>query len=472
MKIFLGSKPSASRQFEQIGPLLLAGVAAIIIGAGSHLFLHGPNWTSGLLGSMAAESAAPGSGVSLETAADAAPDALPPFAEFRGMAAAAIEAATRKPESVIRSVELHRGDTLIEMLRDADVADTDIDALMTALRKTYNPRSAKAGQDFTLRFTRLGDEETFEGLTFQATPTLEISAQRAANGFDVTRTETPLERRRFAVKTPIGSSLYKAGARAGVPHSVMAALIRTYSHEIDFQRDIQAGDTLEIMYDQATAKDGRAVGDGTIIFAALNIAGKRKAVYRVVFSDGTADYFNERGENIRRGLLRTPIDGARMTSSFGMRRHPILGYSKMHKGVDFGAPSGTPIFAAGDGVVEDAGFKGAYGRYVRIRHNNKVETAYAHMSRFARGVSGGSRIRQGDVIGYVGASGRATGPHLHFEVLVGGKQVNPLSVQVATGRSLDGRMRTQFSKGMATIRNEFNRLLIGGDAVAKVASSR
>ena len=184
----------------------------------------------------------------------------------------------------------------------------------------------------------------------------------------------------------------------------------------------------------------------------------------MTFSDGDTDYFDAQGRSIRRALLRTPVAAARITSGFGMRVHPLLGYSKMHKGVDFGAPTGAPIFAAGTGIVDDIGFSNGYGRYIRIRHNGTLSTAYAHMSRFNANLYRGARVNQGEVIGYVGMSGRATGPHLHFEVIVNGQQVNPMSVNLPAGRTLAGKLLTAFKDGQTKIKQEFD-----GLATAKAA---
>jgi len=183
----------------------------------------------------------------------------------------------------------------------------------------------------------------------------------------------------------------------------------------------------------------------------------RIEVYRFTPSDGRTDYFKPNGESIRRALLRTPIDGARISSGFGMRKHPILGYSRMHKGIDFAAPTGTPIFAAGDGVITQIGRNGGYGNYIRIRHNSRYSTAYAHISRFAKGIRKGSRVRQGQVIAYVGSTGRSTGPHLHYEVLVEGKQTNPRSIKLPTGQILEG----EDLKAFQAAKTEIDRLRNG-----------
>jgi murein DD-endopeptidase MepM/ murein hydrolase activator NlpD len=215
-----------------------------------------------------------------------------------------------------------------------------------------------------------------------------------------------------------------------------------------------------MLYDQPMTAKGKPVGEGVIVYASLNSAGKTHPIYRVTFSDGDTDYFDEEGKSARRALLRTPVAAARITSGYGMRVHPLLGYTKMHKGVDFGAPMGAPIFAAGAGTIEDIGFKNGYGRYIRIRHNGSMGTAYAHMSRFNPSLYRGSHVNQGEVIGYVGMSGRATGPHLHFELLVNGQQVNPAMIsKMPSGRILSGKLLTAFKQGQSRIKQEFAGLL-------------
>ncbi|MEJ0062012.1 MAG: M23 family metallopeptidase [Alphaproteobacteria bacterium] len=381
------------------------------------------------------------------------------------------KAAILTPEPVVRAVELSRGDTLASLLADADLEASDAHEVLEAIGSVYNMRKLPRGLEVSMRFTRLGSEETFDGLTFQPEPTAEIRVARVDGAFKAEKIVTPVERQRFAVEGAIDSSLYEAGAAKGVPHSVMAAMIHAFSHTVDFQRDLQPGDKFRVLYDQPRTKSGQPAGDATIIYAALEVGGVAKAVYRVLYSDGTSEYFNDKGESVRRGLMRTPIDGARLSSSFGMRRHPILGYSKFHKGIDFAAPTGTPIFAAGDGVVQEVGFKNGYGRFILVRHTDGLATAYGHMSRFARGISRGSRVQQGDVIAYVGMTGRATGPHLHFEVRREGQPVNPLSVDMRARYALTGKQLTQFTSGKAMIDQEFKRQTLA-DAEKAAAKGR
>lgn len=374
-------------------------------------------------------------------------------------------------QSVTREAELESGSTFAEMLADQGIARAEAMAAMNALAKAYDLRRLKAGQEVTLFFERSGAREVLTGAVFQPDDTKEVSIARARDGSYAAESRAiPVTRHRMAASAEIRSSLYEAGDRMNVPRSVMASLIRIYAHDIDFQRDIHAGDSFEVLYDQPLTSKGKAVGEGTVIYAALRVGGKSKPIYRVAFNDGTVDYFDDKGRSVRRALLRTPVAVARVTSGFGMRMHPILGYSTMHKGVDFGAPTGTPIFAAGGGVIEDIGFRNGYGRYIRIRHNGQIATAYAHMSRFNANLSRGARVNQGDVIGYVGMSGRSTGPHLHYEVMNRGAQVNPLSVNLPTGRILEGKQLAEFKRGQSKIRQEMSFVLGESAKVATVES--
>ena len=256
----------------------------------------------------------------------------------------------------------------------------------------------------------------------------------------------------------IRSSLYEAAQQAGIPIGLLGEIVRAYSYDVDFQRDIQPGDTFEILFDRTVTEKGEVVRDGAVIYAALTLSGKTMKIYRYGDTGNAEDYFNEKGECVRKALLKTPIDGARITSGFGMRKHPILGYSRMHRGVDFAASTGTPVFAAGDGAVDTAGPFGTYGNYIRLRHNPTYSTAYAHLSRIAKGMRKGKSVRQGEVIGYVGTTGASTGPHLHFEVIKDGEQINPVSVKFASGRALAGKDWKRFTAARDKIAAQFNSL--------------
>jgi murein DD-endopeptidase MepM/ murein hydrolase activator NlpD len=387
----------------------------------------------------------------VQAAAVSAP--MQAMASVRNAVATALAPA---PENITREAELDDDQTFAGLLSQSGVSETEANMAMNALAKAYNLHKLRAGQAVSLFFTKKGQTETFTGAVFLPEATKEITVSRDSKGvFTADLKVIPIVRKRLAAAGEIHSSLYDAGDAAGVPHAVMASLIRIYSHDVDFQRDIHPGDRFEILYDQPTTAQGKAVGEGSIIYAALNVGGKVRPVYRVTFTDNTVDYFDDKGHSARRALLRTPVAAARITSGFGMRVHPLLGYSKMHKGIDFGAPMGAPIFAAGNGVVQDIGFKNGYGRFILIRHNSQIGTAYAHMSRYAQNMYKGARVNQGQVIGYVGMSGRATGPHLHYEVRIAGKQINPMSVNLPTGRILEGKLLTAFKAGQVKVKQEF-----------------
>jgi murein DD-endopeptidase MepM/ murein hydrolase activator NlpD len=220
------------------------------------------------------------------------------------------------------------------------------------------------------------------------------------------------------------------------------------------------------MYEQYETADGTRVKTGNLVYARLQVNGEDIPIYRYEMKNGDVNYFTADGVSVRKALMSTPIDGARLSSGFGMRKHPVLGYNKMHKGIDFAAPTGTPIYAAGDGTIERLGQWSTYGNYIRIRHNSDIKTAYAHMSRFAKGLSAGSRVKQGQVIGYVGATGRVTGAHLHYEVLENDTQINPKSVKLPLGETLRGAELASFKAQAQTINRRYESLH-KGDQIAQ-----
>ena len=345
---------------------------------------------------------------------------------------------------LVKTVAVGRGDTLMKVLTSAGAQIEESQDAIAALTRYFNPRRLKLGQEITLTFERDDGAYRLAEVNLAGDPERQVAATRTETGFIGAETLRVLERGFARNAGVIDDSLYAAGLEAGLPSAVLAEMIRVFSYDVDFQREIQTGDRFEVFFERYYDDLGKPAKDGRILYAALNLRGQELRYYYYEPSDGGPDYFNSRGQAAKKGLLRTPMDGAKLTSRFGMRNHPILGYSKMHKGVDFGAAKGTPIQAAGDGSVEMAGANGAYGNYVRLRHSSGYATAYAHMSRIA--VKPGQRVRQGQVIGYVGSTGRSTGPHLHYEVLANNRQINPLSVRMPTGRTLAGRELQRFQQ--------------------------
>ena len=337
------------------------------------------------------------------------------------------------------------GDTLMDLAVRAGAPRTQAYAAIERLTEAFDPRRLQIGQQITLQLEEEAGTMQLAAMGVQPDVTSQVWVTAAPSGdYEISEYQAELEIQYAAAKGTIEGSLYQASINAGIPDDVLIGLIRVYSYDIDFQRDIRAGDRFEVLYEQEVLPDGTVARNGNVLFASLTLQGRPHTIYRFETEDGTVDYFSPDGRSIRKALMRTPIDGARISSSFGMRKHPVLGYSRMHRGVDFAAPSGTPIFAAGDGVVEVAGRNKGYGNYIRIRHNRVLKTAYAHLRGFADGVSQGTRVSQGQVIGYVGTTGLSTGPHLHYEVLVNGTQANPMTVDIPSGPALEGATLARF----------------------------
>jgi murein DD-endopeptidase MepM/ murein hydrolase activator NlpD len=238
-------------------------------------------------------------------------------------------------------------------------------------------------------------------------------------------------------------SLYETALRNNVPNSVIEDLVRIYSYDVDFERKVQPGDSFDVLYSDAENGDARS----EVRYAALTIGGDTKKYYRFqTTDDGVYDYYDEDGKSAKKFLVRKPVAIGLVTSGFGWRTHPLLHISELHSGVDWGAPFGTPIFAAGNGDIEEIGLKGGYGKYVRMRHANGYETAYGHMTAFARGLDVGSHVRQGQIIGFVGSSGLSTGSHVHFEIIVNDRFVDPMRIRLPRGRVLDGDTLAAFGR--------------------------
>lgn len=363
-----------------------------------------------------------------------------------------------------RILVVGRGETITSRLVAAGISKTEIMATLERLRQHVNPRRIRGGQEVAVLFRQEDNGERYVGLELRDGKLFVSIARREGDVFRAETKEIVPQKTRFAVRGVVNDSLYEAGLKAGVPTDVLQAMTKTYSYNIDFQRDIHDGDVFEVLYEQNADENGRGVGDATLIYSALQTKGKIMPIYRVAMPGGGFEFYDAKGSSIRKGLLRTPVESAKLTSGFGMRRHPIMGFSRMHKGVDFAAPTGSPIYAAGAGIVEDAGRKSGYGNYIRIRHHGKLSTAYAHMSGFGRGIARGTRVNQGDIIGYVGSTGASTGPHLHYEILVENEQVNPLSVDIPTNSALEGRQLTAFQEWRGKIHSQFEQIIASGSA--------
>lgn len=304
----------------------------------------------------------------------------------------------------------------------------------------HRPITALKSHDASLRHGVQSDRSHESGVTLPA----RTASLGLPGGAITTETVPPAGANRpyRRIRGRVSSSLYKAAKDRDIPDRIIAQAIHAHSSHVDFRHDIRKGDRFDIFFGPPLIGTSKRA---TLLYTALSLAGKQQGYYRFTRpDDGTTGYYDGKGRNARRLLSRTPIPGARITSGFGMRKHPILGHMMMHKGVDFGAPRGTPIKATGGGEVEVARRVHGYGNYVRIKHNSRYKTAYAHMSRIAKGIKPGTKVKQGQIIGYVGMSGTATAPHLHYEVLIDDKQVDPVKVKVVGGQRLSGKMLQTF----------------------------
>lgn len=363
-----------------------------------------------------------------------------------------------------QTVTVTRGDTLQSLLTKGGVSWDEAEQAVAAIRKFFDPRDLHAGQQLSVilapaktsdagpaaqgaQLARVAIEADVDRLV--------VAKRQADGGFAGQEVIRPLTQTARFVSGKIQSSLFESAQAADIRPEIVVELIRLFSYDVDFQRDVQPGDSFDVLYDRDMDENGRVARTGAIRYAALTIGKERKELFRFAPSGSDKpEYFDQKGHAAQKALMKTPVDGAKLSSRFGMRKHPILGYTRMHKGLDFATATGTPVMAAGQGFVDMAGWNGAYGKYVRIQHNDGYSTAYGHLSGFGKGVRKGMRVRQGQVIGYSGSTGRSTGPHLHYEVLAYGSQVNPQSMKLPTAQALSGSDLAHFKKLRETISRE------------------
>ena len=359
-------------------------------------------------------------------------------------------------------IKIGSGETVAGVLQEAGISGSEAYNAVKALSKHFNLRDVRAGQAISVRMEPGQNGFQLASLNMKIDPVKEIVVKRTmGDGFESQIKENKVYLDVNAAKATIKNSLYGAAAHAGIPASIVAEMIRIYSYQVDFQRDIRQGDKFEVLYETYETENGDFARYGNVLYANLVVGGKNIPVYRFKTKDGRVDYYGEDGMSIKKTLMKTPVDGARISSGFGMRRHPVSGYTKMHKGIDFAVALGTPIYAAGDGTVGYAGRRGSYGNFVKIRHNGKLETAYAHMHKIAKGISKGTRVRQGQIIGYVGTTGRSTGPHLHYEVILNKKPVNPNSINLPIGQRLAKADMKRFKSHIAAVKQQYAALTEG-----------
>jgi len=378
---------------------------------------------------------------------------------------AASEKLLKKPRSLNQTLTIEQGQTIAGALQSAGLGGDETVRVMTALKTHYDPRNVKVGQVIDVRFKNvLSQDEAHQGdewnvelaeMNMKLSPFKALEVKRNGEKLVSKIKEAALKEKTNARSVKVNGSVYGSAKRSGVPSGVVAQLIKAYSGSINFKRDIHAGDEIDVLYESKETEDGEFAKLGNVLYASVMVGGKQKAIYRHKKSNGRVGYYYKNGKSVRKGLMRHPISGVRISSGYGMRRHPISGRKKMHTGIDYAARSGTPIRAASDGVISYAARRGGYGKYISIRHNSRLSTAYAHMSRYAKGMRNGKRVKQGQIIGYVGSTGHSTGPHLHYEVLVNGKHVNPRSSNLPMDDSLGGKELQRFKANIRRYDQEY-----------------
>ena len=374
------------------------------------------------------------------------------------------------------ALKVSSGDTLLQMLMDQNVPSDEAHSVVNLLRKEFNPRALRVGQQISLtldRHDQLGDMAAVKELAIRLPSLTTVELARLNDGsFSMQAQHAELKNQPYRAVGTVRSSLYQAAGEAGIPSSAMSDIVRAFSYDVDFQREIHPGDKIEVLMDRKVADTGEVGGTSNVRYASLTLRGKKHEIFQFADANGQSGWFDAKGNSVKKSLLKTPMHAGRISSGFGMRRHPVLGYSKMHRGVDFAAGTGTPILAAGDGIVNYRGWNAGYGNYVRIKHNATYSTAYGHISRFNPAVKNGSRVKQGQVIAYVGSTGMSTGPHLHFEVLQNGAQVNPTSQKFNTSQALAGVSLNKFKSRQNSIRAELANLQSNKAVSTQVAQAQ
>jgi len=352
-----------------------------------------------------------------------------------------------------RTIIIKKGDTLGSILRDIGASADEIKAIAATLGQRGRDGNLKDGQKLRVLLAPTGGAQRLQPVRIMLVGEAAIEAVVALSDLgryvavdvqsaETTAAEADDEEDDDGSGVRLYESVYETALRNQVPRSVIDEIVRIYSYDVDFQRRAKPGDSFEVLYG---GEDEGGDSKPDVLFASLTVGGEVKRYYRYVSpDDGIVDYYDETGKSAKKFLVRKPVNDGIMRSGFGSRRHPILGYTKMHTGVDWAAPMGTPIYASGNGTVEKAGWESGYGKYIRLKHNNGYETAYGHMTAFARGMEPGVRVRQGQVIGFVGSTGQSTGPHVHYEILVNSRFVDPMRIKLPRGRVLDGTILATF----------------------------
>jgi len=338
---------------------------------------------------------------------------------------------------------IKKNDTVEKILGQYKIKNDEIRKISAQL-KGKKLTNIYSGRKLSLILKKLDDKSnSLVNFIYPINNTTSVEIRKSQNNFEVIENILQLYKEEVVIKNVIKNNLYSSAVDSGIEPNIIIEFARIFGFEVDFQRDIRQEDWFEILYERFVDDNNKVRDTGKIIYASMYVNGEEINLYNFNYKN-EEDFYDIKGKSITKSLMKTPINGARLSSSFGMRKHPILGYNKMHRGTDFAAPSGTPIMASGSGTVTRARWCGGGGNCVKIKHNSTYETIYAHMKAFAKGIKEGRKVKQGQIIGYVGSTGLSTGPHLHYEVIVNGKKVNSQKLKLPSGKILRGEERKQF----------------------------
>ena len=340
--------------------------------------------------------------------------------------------------------KISSGETFDKILNNYSIPNEEINQIKKKLNLDYDINNLQPNLEIKITIDQSNNKKITSFLfPVSRTEKIQLTRNLDSNLFEKKIIITNLNKKIVFKEGKITQSLYKTAIDLKVQPNVIIEFARIYGFQVDFQRDIRKNDNFQIMYEVFEDDDGKVFETGNIIFADLKLSGKNNALYYFE-KKGSEGHYDENGKSVEKALMKTPINGARLSSAFGMRKHPIDGFNKMHRGTDFAAPMGTPIMASGSGLITRARWCGGGGNCIKIKHNSTYETIYAHMKNFARGIKEGIRVKQGQIIGYVGSTGKSTGPHLHYEVVVNGKKVNSQKLKLPSGKTLKGKEREIF----------------------------
>jgi len=357
----------------------------------------------------------------------------------------------------IKSTSLQKNETLFNLLKRIKFDNFNISNITLSIQKLPNAKKILSSLPIGMTINYSSPSDLIGGalkLSFSKTRDIFVW-QNINNDYNSIIALRPTRFEKSYIKGTIKSSLYESAVKAGIPENTLFEMVRLLGFSVDFQREIRSGDTFEVFFTkQIDLLENSVINTKPIRFVSINLSGKKLNFFEYKDRYGVSKYYDENGKTSKRTIMKTPINGARLSSRYGKRRHPVLGYTKMHRGLDFAAPAGTPIFAAGDGVIEKAGWNGSYGRYIKIRHIGAYKTAYAHLSRIHKRIKIGYRVSQGNIIGYVGSSGRSTGAHLHYEVILNNRQINPMNIKLPSGKNISKSDIKDFKNKINNIKQE------------------